>query len=359
MRWVLVLPSIVIGVIAALTTGYWFGLGYALLAALTQLMLMLRPAHRKVSEDSVIQLTGGFCYLDGRRMPKRLARWRFEEREQLIRHLRRRQEENSSSALGVAAAQAPGDLPRLGFRLENGRLRSVDLDWHHQPHTLIVGPTGSGKSVLLASLLREIARLRPPGAPPLLFCDFKSGHSIRSNQRLISRWQSGGALDAKTNAATSANTKTCTDIDEAVGELATLISTAEHTAAHDEVRLVVVIEELGVAMRNPRFAAALADLAATGRTAGVKIIATNQTATGLPRGTVVNFGNRVAMAGCDPAELMLLGGSSNALNSSEKAATDGGPTRKITAEGASVFEAKLVNPQIKFRFVADWFGDGF
>lgn len=92
---------------------------------------------------------------------------------------------------------ANGDLGEklvVGIREENGR--AVLLDPFNQPHTLIAGITGSGKSVLVQNLILTIAATRSPSEAHLYLIDPKFGVDYRPLDELPHvRAGSGGIID--------------------------------------------------------------------------------------------------------------------------------------------------------------------
>jgi DNA helicase HerA-like ATPase len=116
---------------------------------------------------------------------------------------------------------------------------------------------------------------------------------------------------------------------------------------------VLVIEELGAALAQRPTAELIQSLAAQGRSKGLRIIATNQSVSGLPRGLLVNLGNRVVLQGTDDAERLLLGGTSIDRNRGQNQAS-AQEFRTGAAHVSQVFAASLLPNDQHFEFIRYW-----
>src|SRR5207245_215536 len=90
-----------------------------------------------------------------------------------------------------------GDLGEklcIGIREEDGK--QMLLDPLNQPHTLIAGITGSGKSVLMQNLILSIATTRSPDEAHIYLIDPKFGVDYRPLDELPHvELGSGGIID--------------------------------------------------------------------------------------------------------------------------------------------------------------------
>jgi len=95
--------------------------------------------------------------------------------------------------------QALGEKLLVGIREEDGK--PLLLDPFNQPHTLIAGITGSGKSVLMQNLILSIAATRPPDEAHIYLIDPKFGVDYRPLDELPHvELGSGGIIDDPINA---------------------------------------------------------------------------------------------------------------------------------------------------------------
>jgi hypothetical protein len=123
---------------------------------------------------------------------------------------------------------------------------------------------------------------------------------------------------------------------------AALANSLVHRQGRSQVRVIVIVEELSLVLADRMAAQAIQSIAAAGRTAGVRIVATNQSASGLPRGLLVNLGNRIVMRGSDESEFLLLGSRDRFMGRADRAGEPG------------IFEGKLLSENRDFSFLADW-----
>jgi DNA segregation ATPase FtsK/SpoIIIE, S-DNA-T family len=84
----------------------------------------------------------------------------------------------------------------VGVKEEDGK--PLLLDPFEQPHTLIAGSTGSGKSVLMQNLILSVAATRPPSESKIFLIDPKSGVDYMTLQSLPHIMAgSGGVIDTQ------------------------------------------------------------------------------------------------------------------------------------------------------------------
>ncbi|WP_062076790.1 FtsK/SpoIIIE domain-containing protein [Demequina globuliformis] len=190
----------------------------------------------------------------------------------------------------------------------------IDLD-HHGPHLLVAGTTGSGKSVLLETLVAGLAHAHAPADLHLALMDFKGGAGLRT------------CLHLPHVAAT------VTDLDEeqarrALAGLAQEVASRKHTlAAHGHssladweraggapARLLVVIDEYQeITLRMRTFVPELARIAAQGRSLGLHLVLATQRPSGAVTPEVrANIGSTIALRVASETESRDLIGSSAA-----------------------------------------------
>ncbi len=334
MRVLLLLPSLIAGAVMAVYGGYWQGLIFVGASVLVQLVMLLVNRPPTVTEGSIVQVVGKTAFLDGRRMPNRLSRWPPTARRLLFDYLRQSQGSITREHIQARLAAHAGTLPVLGFDRENQE-SLVELDWHSRPHALIVGPTGSGKSGLIGALLDSITRHVCDPIEAVWYFDPKAGHSILAQSEILTslrqRWpEARFELISETHVS---------GLGQATAALA---NSLVHRQGRSQVRVIVIVEELSLVLADRMAAQAIQSIAAAGRTAGVRIVATNQSASGLPRGLLVNLGNRIVMRGSDESEFLLLGLRDRFMGRADRAVEPG------------IFEGKLLSENRDFSFLADW-----
>jgi DNA segregation ATPase FtsK/SpoIIIE-like protein len=135
------------------------------------------------------------------------------------------------------------------------------------PHAILVGPTGSGKTELMKLIAAQYGS-------EIWAIDFKGGAGFHGF---------------------SGVTKLVTDRDlEALEELLTQFSERQLQPANP--KLLLVVDELGEALREPRVAKLVEQVAAKGRSLNVMLLAANQTLSQIPRTIWVNCANRISVA---------------------------------------------------------------
>ena len=349
MQFAWLLPTLVMSVVVASVSGYWQLLAYSLVGAATQFVIWAWNRRMRLAEDSSIEFGTDRVLLNHRRLPAKLALWPREVRKRVAQAWNENLAQPTPEEIRRIIAQTTGDLPVLG--IEPGTASRVLLDWQREPHSLLVGPTGAGKSVLLGEVLTDLERLA--GARPLTlwFLDFKRGQTIRTYQEHGPQPSSG--LTRHLCAAGDPQSMVAAE-SEAERFLADLSTELANEVARPDPRHVLVVEELSVLLANPRLAEQFRVLAATGRSAGLRIIATNQTASGLPRTTLVNLGNRILLAGSDASERLLLGGVgvTRPVQKFEISGQQGGTT--VAGGAHRVFSAEIVGENASFEFAPIW-----
>lgn len=325
------------GLLLAMSTGYWQMLAFAILQAVVQLGMR---RFQRVQAAADIQVAGlrprveqraNRFLIDGKAMPRLLIFWSFANKRLVLDYLAKLATgplverlvsayANRSSALLLGLA---GDKP-------------LELDLLRSPHTLIVGPTGSGKSALLSRLLHQLA------TEPLevWFFDYKSGETINENAAICAAFRTAASSD---QAALRQQWQR-------------LFARVDALPPAKFSRLVIVIEELASAMLDRDAATAITQLAAQGRSVGVRIIATSQTASGIPRQLLVNLGNRIVLADADNSEHILLGsaGTQARLPATRQARESNLVQSPASGSHLGLFSARLANSGIDFEFLAVW-----
>uniref|UniRef100_UPI0016030BFF type VII secretion protein EccCb n=1 Tax=Nocardioides pelophilus TaxID=2172019 RepID=UPI0016030BFF len=79
----------------------------------------------------------------------------------------------ATTALDAVRRQAGADTAGLLLGLDEARLAPVALDPRTEPHLLVFGDSRSGKSALLRTYLREVARTRSPAQAQVVVVDYR------------------------------------------------------------------------------------------------------------------------------------------------------------------------------------------
>jgi len=327
MRWFVLLPGLVLGVVMALVTGMWqfalFTFVGLLSATLTTAIvkrnkrepdmdfsdqpIWISPAAVAIG-DKVLPRTGLFfkeqysdIFFD---YFSKLAKDREVEKKRL---------ELRSS---FYKASKPGLLPFWA-----GIAEAADLEFdlaRDGPHALIVGATGSGKSEFLKLITSSMLVSSNEKSLQLVLIDFKGGAALRSY------------------AEHPATLTLVTDLDEGRLErfwlyLAGELKRRERLLADRRVssieqldelpRLLVIADELPAIISAHQFSlGTLEAIAARGRSLGVHLIATSQSLAGIPRALITNLTMRFAIGTTDPGDLIAMVPTMRLANSSSSRA---------------------------------------
>ena len=200
----------------------------------------------------------------------------------------------------------------------------VDQDhWHNivadGPHGLIWGQSGRGKTLLLHSLLRDIAAHYPPERFSCVVIDFKGGAGVLAIDDLPHL--AGVLTDLEPESVRRVQ----------VGLRSEILRREHILASHrvsdlsdlpEEVtcpRTAIAIDEVALLLdSDPGWSALLGDIASRGRSLGLHLLVSGQRITSqVPRSVVANAGIRWCLGVTDPAEALdyLPGVSHTALQS--------------------------------------------
>ncbi|MDE2386586.1 MAG: AAA family ATPase [Actinomycetales bacterium] len=338
MSLIWILPSLAMGLLLAMSTGYWQMLAFAVMQAAVQLAARRfrgGPQQSTIDPLTDVRLRGERFVVQGRRLPRLIAFWNSRSKTAVLEYLRQLNSGPPQELLSECYSKRRSGRLLLGLAESN----PLELDWSRSPHTLIVGPTGSGKSALLARLLEQLAA----DSTEVWLFDYKSGETISENAAFCRAFE---CADSSDQAALR-------------DQWDRLLRRVDTLAPGQKTRLVLVVEELAAALLDRDASAAITQLAAQGRSVGVRMIATNQTASGIPRQLLVNLGNRVVMADADNSERILLGtGGAATLAKSGSTRVGARPETMDAPAHTGVFSAQLVNASTDFDFLAVWSSRG-
>jgi energy-coupling factor transporter ATP-binding protein EcfA2 len=313
MRWFVLLPGLVLGVVMALVTGMWqFALFtfVGLLSATITTSLVKRTKREPDSDfsDQPIWLSPSAVAIGDKVLPK--TGWFFKEQYSDIffdyfnklaseRDVASRKEELRNS---FYKARRQGALPFWA-----GVAEASDLEFdlaRDGPHALIVGSTGAGKSEFLKLITSSMLVSTNEKSLQLVLIDFKGGAALRAFEEH------------------PATLTLITDLEQErmerfwlylAGELkrreyllaAARVSAIENLS--DLPRLLVIADELPAIISAHQLSlGTLEAIAARGRSLGVHLIATSQSLAGIPRALLTNLSMRFAIGTTDPGDLIAM-----------------------------------------------------
>ena len=294
------LPSIAYGVMLAVSSGNYLLLASTLMSALLMLLVRWRMSRQpKLGDDTQLRILGKQIWLDDYRLPRGSAFWSREQFDFVFERLATKTNQAKEIAQRFIDKDFRQSKPLsavIGFDVKEPVEVSLKDDG---PHSIIVGPTGSGKTELLKTFVSGLLKSSP--AIDLVLIDFKGGSGLSE--------------------FANASLKLVTDQDLASANntfdfLKTELMNRETEQA--VMPLVVVIDELAHLLSEVRSAeATLSSIAARGRSAHMYLIVANQNLVGIPRALLSNLRLRVLVGQHDPVDAAMLGQVAKALPTPE------------------------------------------
>jgi energy-coupling factor transporter ATP-binding protein EcfA2 len=309
MQLIWYLPSLIIGLTAGFSSGYWqLALISTLMVSLMLGVSLYKNRYPVFEPDSRIDVSVGQVAIANRVLPRIEFFWKKQWHEMLLAN-------HARQLAPDFLAWTKDQIFEHGFDLDPAKSLQLWIGANNSsqkvlslatagPHLVIVGPTGSGKSELLKLLMYSLLET---STCDLVLFDFKGGATLeRFEQQAV-----GLATDLET-------TKQVQLWDFVAGEL----EKREQIFASRQVSGIEQFNQLGEQMSEivvvvDEFAAALAtgakaiscleDVCARGRSLGIHLIAATQSLTGIPRSMLTNLRARIAMASSDPIDLVQLG----------------------------------------------------
>ena len=339
MRFVWLLPSLISSLVFAISTGHSSYLLFAASSLAIGVLLVFISRNKKIESSRIRELVSidGRWYLGSDRVTRARVAINRRFRRELLSILRARTREPDWDSAFTALGTTHAGLPRLGITLtglgQANCFKVLELPWQSNPHTLVIGPTGSGKTVLLMRILEDCL-----GIPEVQvwFFDYKSSESEVLAQ---AAYRAGGTL--KFNSSSLAS-----ELDALWGDLfAQLHWFDKRPNLHTRVHHVVIVDELAAALEQPESRARILQLAAQGRSAGVRLICASQTTAGIPRVLLANLMNRVLVGEPDQAERLTLSSRSEAIR------PENGQTGALfRASHPGWLSGKLIHPATEFFY---------
>jgi energy-coupling factor transporter ATP-binding protein EcfA2 len=290
------LPSIAYGVMLAVTSGNYLLLVSTVLSGMAMLLVRWRISRQpKLGSETQLRILGNRIWLDDYRLPRGSAFWTREQFDFVFERLAVKTTEVKEYCEQFVNRQFQKLSPLsalIGFN-QNELVRvSLEADG---PHTIIVGPTGSGKTELLKNVIRDLTQSSPTAEFVLI--DFKGGSGLSQFEGRARELVTDQNLDAAINC-----------LEQLKQEL------KERESESDCQPLVIAIDELAHLLAEVKNAeAVLASIAARGRSARMHLILTNQNLVGIPRALLSNLKLRILVGQHDPVDAALLGQASKAI----------------------------------------------
>lgn len=270
------LPSLLYGVFLFTSTGSFVLL---ILSGSTVLVWLFVKGTQQDLKQAV-SFAGGRVFLGRRRLPASPLLWGAKLRSRVY---------EAAFAQDVVA-KSKTMPPGKHVMTHSGEFLSL-MPGEHAPHLIAIGPTGSGKTELIRKVLADFA-----GA--VFVIDFKNGEGF------------GDSVSSERKITNSSS-------DEEISSFFDLLENKSSL----RLPLLLVIDELGEAMRNTKIATEIERYAAQGRSRRTYLLMANQTLSMVPRTIWVNCSIRVALAAdqVDVAQLQIAAKSPAETNAMRQA----------------------------------------
>ena len=198
----------------------------------------------------------------------------------------------------------------LGAEIDGGHPVLLNLV-SEGPHLVIGGTTGSGKSVLLKTLIFELAMRYSPDALGFLLIDFKGGTGLQSLANLPHAVELLTDLDAASTHRAVLGLTAEIRRRESLLRSNQVADIAELPADEELARFVIVVDEFATLMNElPELHSVFVDIAARGRALGIHLVLATQRPSGALRDSLAtNCSLRLSLRVTSAAESQLLLGS--------------------------------------------------
>jgi len=296
------LPSLAYGAMLAATSQNYFLLGSSAFTLVIAVLLKLRQSRLpKLSPQTEVRLVGNRVWLDDYRMPRAEILWSREQADLIFERLAESGEPSEPEKQFLDATYNLPDASlafALGFNSQRIVFRSLSQDG---PHAIVVGSTGSGKTEILRSVLRQM--LASDSEMKLVCIDFKGGDGL------------GEFSDKSVHFASDHDTA---NAERLLESLETELGDRE-LGKRSKVPIAIAIDELGHLLAKIKIAApVLAAISARGRSANMHLIMTNQNLVGVSRALLSNVSLRILVGTPDPIDATMLGQAAKQTGASRK-----------------------------------------
>lgn len=207
-----------------------------------------------------------------------------------------------------SAPKATAEKYPIGIN-QSGKVFSIDLLEHH--HAMILGASGSGKTVLLGSILSAITEEVDAEQIRFLVLDFKGGTGLRG----FAKTAHCDHIATDLEIADAKRVLRVLESEIRTRECEILESEKVDAKAAGLPRLLVVIDELPALLTQlPDAADRLNDIAQRGRGLGIHLLLAAQTLKGLPQSLLANIGCRLLLHHRDNHERETFAGKGGLIN---------------------------------------------
>ncbi|WP_296630857.1 FtsK/SpoIIIE domain-containing protein [Rhodoluna sp.] len=308
MAWLI--PSLLFGVYLGATTGQWQMIVMSAATAAIWLLARRFGWGGQVDFSQPISVTESAVFVGQAKLPRLSIFWKREWHDKIFEHLN-----SQDDQLGLVdrwqfeltrATTATGQA-QFFLGLTSGKPLTLDLV-ADSPHALVVGSTGSGKSLLLKQMLNSVLK-NPRDQCDYLLVDFKGGAGLAQfmehprvkalltdidGHDTEKAWLAvSQELDARERMLAAHG---CSRIEELQQQFVAL------------PRLVIVVDELASLFASSQAAnAAIAAVLARGRSLGIHFLAASQSVQGLTRAMLTNLRARIILGEADPIDQAQLG----------------------------------------------------
>ncbi|MCF8529419.1 MAG: hypothetical protein K9G13_05900 [Aquiluna sp.] len=255
MNLLFLIPGLAYGIFLFFSTG---NLGLLMLSGLTLAVWVMISGQRQLDPKGELSFRDDRIFLDNRRLGMVPWLWPTAVRNRVYLDCFGEIPEETGSYSELSATG-------IGWNQSGVELRFAPSE--HAPHSIIIGPTGSGKTELMKLMVRSFSG-------EVWAIDFKGGMGFRHNPKvsiLLTEEDSLSALE----------------------HLQESFSSRQRLRPPKDILLVV--DELGEVMKNLKFAQFIESVAAKGRSLGVYLVCANQTLSMVPRTIWVNCANRYSL----------------------------------------------------------------
>jgi len=288
--------------------GSWLLLAMSLGSTLLAIIGARVRYFQQIDFNQPIEFFENRFWVGSKKIPKLRIFWRREWNQHFYRYFQQIQATKPPGLPLEARPEFADPGPLSGLIGYSDSMPVIASFEKHGAHLLIIGPTGSGKSVLLRQIAASMASGSTSSEARFAFIDFKGNATFA---RLVGNRVLFAASDldlATANTVLNQLKEVVDGRELLLSELGLSDFQAAHKSGHRIPALFIFIDELGALLKDCRNAGTILEtLASKGRSLGMFLVAANQTTFGIPRSIQLNLRQRIALAGTDPLECHQLG----------------------------------------------------